>query len=122
MSPFEYIKAITDSKKNILEDEKDYNAFIVNKGLSYFHDTVLFANEMNINHQLDPKLQFEFYINSIRKRKRFSKWHKATEDEALLIVKEYYGYNNENAKYALSILSADDIEQLKMRLYKGGRK
>ena len=79
MNPFEYTTAINYSKKNIMIDdiaEKAYNPFLVNRSLSYFHDTVLAANEMNINHHIDNRLQFDFFINIVRKRKRFSKWFK----------------------------------------------
>ena len=78
-NPFQYLNAINDTKQNIMVDditEKAYNSFMVNRGLSYFKDTVIFANEMNRNHHLDSRLQFDFLINIIRKRKRFSKWIK----------------------------------------------
>lgn len=125
MSPFDYLNSINDTKKDIMVDdiaEKQYVPFMVNRGLSYFVDTVLVANEMNRNHHLDHRLQFDFCINSVRKRKRFSKWLKPHEPEALLIVKEYYGYSNEKARSALSILSDQQIEQLKQKLRQGGTK
>ena len=78
-NPFEYLTAINDTKKDVMIDdiaEKGYNAFMVNRGLSYFNDTVLFANEMNLNAHLDNRLQFDFLINIVRRRKRFSKWMK----------------------------------------------
>jgi hypothetical protein len=80
MNPFDFINAINYSKKDVMVDdltEKEYNSFIVNRSLSNFSDTVLYANEMNINHHLDARLQFDFFINIIKKRKRFSKWNKA---------------------------------------------
>ena len=125
MNPFEYLKAINESKKDIMIDdlaEKEYNSFIVNRGLSYFKDTILYANEMNRYHHLDSRLQFDFLINIIRKKKRWSKWIKASEVDNLELIKEYYGYSNEKAKSALSIMSNDQIEQLKMRMYKGGKR
>ncbi len=125
MNPFEYLKAINESKKDIMVDdlsEKEYNPFIINKGLSYFKDTVLYANEMNKNHTLDHRLQFDFLINIIRKKKRWSKWIKADEVANLELIKEYYGYSNEKAKSALSLMSNEQIEQLKMRIYKGGKR
>lgn len=124
MNPFEYINAINDTKADLMVDdiaEKQYVPFVVNRTLSYFVDTALLANEMNRYHHLDKKLQFHFLINSVRKRKRFSKWIKPQEQEALLIVKEYYGYSYEKARSALSLLSADEVEQLKHKLSKGGR-
>lgn len=125
MNPFEYLKAINESKKDIMIDdlsEKEYNPFIINKGLSYFKDTVLYANEMNKNHTLDHRLQFDFLINIIRKKKRWSKWIKADEVANLELIKEYYGYSNEKAKSALSLMSNEQIEQLKNRIYKGGKR
>ena len=124
MNPFDYLNAINMTKKDIMVDdiaEKDYNSFMVNRGLSYFADTVLYANEMNKHHQKDGRLQFDFFINIIRKKKRFSKWFKSTEDENISILKEYYGYSNEKAKSVLSLLSINQIEDLKQRIYKGGR-
>jgi hypothetical protein len=125
MNPFEYLNAINYSKEDIMKDdlaEKGYNAFMVNRGLSYFNDTILMANEMNRYHHLDSRLQFDFLINIIRKRKRFSKWIKPEESEAVEIVKEYYGYSNEKARQVLSVLTSDQINELKLRVYKGGRK
>ena len=124
MNPFDYLNAINMTKKDVMVDdiaEKDYNSFMVNRGLSYFADTVLYANEMNRNHHIDGRLQFDFFINIIRKKKRFSKWFKSTEDENISILKEYYGYSNEKAKSVLSLLSINQIEDLKQRIYKGGR-
>ena len=94
MNPFEYVNSINLSKKDIMHDdvaEKAYAPFMVNRALSYFMDTVLFANEMNVNHHLDSKLQYHFLINIIKKKKRFSKWLKPTEVENLELIKEYYG-------------------------------
>tara|TARA_B100001093_G_scaffold474579_1_gene499373 strand:- start:610 stop:999 length:390 start_codon:yes stop_codon:yes gene_type:complete len=124
MNPFEYLNAINMTKKDIMVDdiaEKEYNSFMVNRGLSYFSDTVLYANEMNKNHQVDGRLQFDFLINIIRKKKRFSKWFKHTDDESIRVIKEYYGYSNEKAKSVMSLLNKNQIEDLKNRIYKGGR-
>ena len=123
MNPFQYLSAINDTKQDIMGDdisEKQYNAFMVNRGLSYFYDTVLLANEMNQRAHLDNRLQFDFFINTIRKKKRFSKWMKAKEEDNIKVVKEYYGYSNEKARQALTILNDDNIEQLKAKVYKGG--
>tara|TARA_B110000211_G_scaffold212794_1_gene252716 strand:- start:649 stop:1026 length:378 start_codon:yes stop_codon:yes gene_type:complete len=125
MNPFEFINAINTTKKNMIVDdltEKAYNAFMVNRSLSYFQDTVLLANEMNRYHHLDSKLQFSFLINSVRKKKRFAKWAKPTNPDNLEVVKEYYGYSNEKARQVLTILSDQQIEELKLKVYKGGRK
>jgi len=125
MNPFEYLTAINDSKKDIMIDdiaEKGYNAFMVNRGLSYFQDTILFANEMNCNAHLDNRLQFDFLINIIRKRKRFSKWMKPETASDVEVVKEYYGYSNEKARQALTLLTPEQINEIKKKVYKGGRK
>ena len=125
MNPFEYLNAINNTKKDIMVDdiaEKDYNSFMVNRGLSYFNDTVLMANEMNVNHTIDNRLQFDFLINIVRKKKRFSKWIKPETVSDVEVVKEYYGYSNEKAKQALSLLTSEQIDELKKKVYKGGRK
>tara|TARA_B100001057_G_scaffold141208_1_gene140956 strand:+ start:6303 stop:6686 length:384 start_codon:yes stop_codon:yes gene_type:complete len=125
MNPFDYLNSINNTKKDIMIDdiaEKDYNAFMVNRGLSYFSDTILMANEMNINHHLESRLQFDFLINIIKKKRRFSKWLKATEIENLSIIKEYYGYSDEKAKSVLSLFGNDQINELKKRIYKGGKR
>ena len=123
MNPFEFVNAINYTKKNIMIDdvaEKAYAPYMVNRQLSYFPDTVLAANEMNRCHHVDNRLQFDFFINTIRKKKRFSKWMKAKEEDNIKVVKEYYGYSNEKARQALTILNDDNIEQLKAKVYKGG--
>ena len=125
MNPFEYLKAINETKKDIMVDdiaEKEYNPFIINRGLSFFKDTILYANEMNRYHHLDHRVQFDFFINIIRKKKRWSKWIKTSEVDNLELIKEYYGYSNEKAKSVLSLLSNEQIEQLKKRIYKGGKR
>jgi len=125
MSPFDYLNAINTTKKDIMVDdiaEKSYPSFMVNRGLSYFPDTVLFANEMNVNHHIDHRLQFDFFINIIKKKKRFSKWAKPINIENLELIKEYYGYSNEKAKSVLSLLNGEQINELKLRMYKGGKR
>jgi len=125
MNPFEYANAINYTKKNIMVDdiaEKAYNPFMINRQLSYFPDTVLAANEMNRHHHVDNRLQFDFFINIIRKRKRFSKWFKPEQISDLETVKEYYGYSNEKARQVLTLLSTEQINELKNKVAKGGRK
>lgn len=100
--------------------EKDYVPYMVNRGLSYFQDTVVIANEMNVHHDLDKKLQYEFLINIVKPRKRFSKWHKKVEDSDLDAVKEFYGYSNERASQALTILTKEQLTIIKSKLEKGG--
>jgi hypothetical protein len=125
MNPFDYVTAINYSKKDIMVDdltEKAYDSFLTNRSLSYFQDTVLLANEMNRYHHVDDRLQFDFLINMVRKRKRFSKWVKPDNIEDLEVVKEYYGYSNEKARTALALLTADQIVDLKRKVFKGGKK
>ena len=125
MNPFDYLNSINNTKKDIMVDdlaEKGYNSFMVNRGLSYFNDTVLMANEMNIHHTIDNRLQFDFLINIVRKKKRFSKWMKPETVSDVEVVKEYYGYSNEKARQALTLLTPENIDELKKKVYKGGRK
>ena len=123
----DYLNAINFDKKSLLDSDdetwtKKYPPFIVNKCLSMFYDCIAAANEMNGYHFLDKKLQFHFYINSIRKRKRFGgKWLSQAKLKNLEYVKEYYGYSNEKAKQALNILTEQQIEEIKETLNKGGR-
>jgi len=125
MTPFDFLNAINTSKKNLFEDpiaKKDYIPYIINRGLSYFPDTVLYANEMNRNSGIPEDWQFFFFLNTITKKKRFSKWHKKDADtESLSLVKEYFGYSSEKAKEALSILTEEQLIMIKEKLYKGGK-
>ena len=123
MNPFEYIKAI-NSHKDIMKDdaltEKEYTPFLVNRGLSFFQDTILQVNEMNRCHFLDKKLQFDYLLNNIRPRSRWSKWLKPDKIENLEIVKTYFGFGNEKAKDALEVLSDKQIEKIKAQFTEGG--
>jgi hypothetical protein len=127
MSPFDFINAINFTKVNLFEDPqvaKDYRKtkWLVNKGLSQFPDTVLYANEMNMHSDIPEDWQFFFLLNSIPKKRRFRKWdEKETQSESLLLVKEYFGYSSERAKEALSILTEEQITMIKEKLYKGGK-
>ena len=120
MSPFEFIKSISSSKKDIMENEKDYNAFMINRGLSYFPDTVIYANEMNKFHHLDSRLQYSFLINIVRKRNRFSKWNKSIESENINAIKKYYNYSNEKARDVLPLLSNENLNTIRGRINHGG--
>ena len=123
MGPFDFIKAINESKDVMKNDpfaEKDYIPFLVNRGLSFFQDTILQVNEMNRNHFLDNKLQFDYLINNIRPRKRWSKWLKPDKIDNLEIVKSYFGFGNEKAKEALEVLTIENIEEIKSKLAEGG--
>ena len=124
ISPFDFVNSINDTKVNIIVDkwsEEEYNPFIVNKALSFTPDTVIYANEMNSRPHLGKTLQYNFLINIVRKKKRFSKWIKKEKIEAIDVIKEYYGYNTEKARQAVSILSEKQIENIKERMFKGGK-
>jgi hypothetical protein len=127
MSPFDFINAINQSKEDLIAKsdnpelaEKIYEPFIVNRGLSFFTDTILYANEMNRLALLDKKPQFAYLLNSIRPRKRYSKWFKQEKIEKLDIVSEYFGYNKSKAKDIINILTDDQIKIIKEKLQKGG--
>ena len=104
-------------------DEAEFggNSFILNRALSMNVDTILYVNEMNVNWQLDPLLQYDYYINSLRKKKRWSKWAKATAPSSNLeLIKEYYNYNEQRAREVLDLLSESEIQKLRLKLSKGG--
>jgi len=125
MSPFDYLNSINYTKKHIMKDdidEKEYVSFMINRGLSYFSDTVSYANIMNQYHHLDKRLQYDFLINIIRQRKRFSKWIKPETSEDIEVIMEYYGYSNEKARQALPLLSSQQLQQLRQKVDKGGRR
>ena len=125
MNPFDYVNSINHTKEDIMVDdmtEKSYNSFMICRSLSYFPDTVQFANLMNRYHHLDNKLQYHFLINIIRKRKRFSKWMKPETESDIEVVKQYYGYNNQKARQVLPLLSPEQITIIKQKVSKGGRK
>ena len=122
----DYLNAINYTKEKLLDSEdemweKKYAPFIINKCIAPFPDTIMLVNEINQRHHLDKKLQFDFLINSIRSRKRFTPWVKADKLDNLEYVKEFYGYNNEKAKVALTILNDDQIATIKQKLNKGGK-
>ena len=120
----DYLYSINQSKKNILDDDPDavrkYPAYVVNRCLSSFTDTVLYANEMNKNSHLPPKMQYDFFINSVKPRKRFSPWARKDSIDYLEVVKEYYGYNDDKALQALRILTKDQLDNISYLLRKGG--
>ncbi len=128
MNPFDYINAINTTKKNLMVGtendrlaEKGYDPFLTNRALSYHNDTIGVANEMNTRHYLDKKPQFEFFINTVRPKKRFAKWVKKQKDSDVAVVKEYYGYNDIKARQALTILTDDQLTDIRIRIDKGGR-
>ena len=121
----DYLYSINQSKKNILDDDPDaarkYPAYVVNRCLSSFTDTVLYANEMNKNSHLPPKMQYDFFINSVKPRKRFSPWARKDSIDYLDVVKEYYGYNDDKALQALRILTKNQLDKITYLLRKGGK-
>ena len=122
----EYLNAINNTKENVMDTEdemweKKYPPFIVNKCIAPFTDTLILVNEINQLHHLDKKLQFDYLLNTIRPRKRYTPWMKAKKLKILEYVKEFYGYNNEKAKIALELLDEEQISAIKERLNKGGR-
>ena len=125
MSLFDHLNDINHGKKNLMREdiefhEKAYNAFMVNRGLSYFPDSVLYAQKMNENAHLDPCMQYEYLMHSIRKRKRFSKWHKAIKSDDLDLVCEVYACNKNRGRDILSLLKPEDIEAIKKMQFRGG--
>ena len=122
----DWLNSINFNKQDLIEEdpdrEKKYPAFIINKCLSGFLDTIMFANEMNLHHQLPNKLQYDFYLNSLRKKKRFSPWLRKEKIKDLDLVKQYYGYSNEKAMQALTILNKKQLDYIRERLDVGGTK
>ncbi len=122
----DYLNSINYEKKNLMvedtEAEKKYPAYVINRCLSGFIDTVMYANEMKLRFSLDNKLQYDYYLYSIRRKKRFTPWLKQEKLDDLEVVKRYYGYNNEKAKSSLKILTKEQILMLRQKLDVGGKK
>ena len=122
----DYLNSINYSKDYLMEEdplwEKNYPEYIVNRCISQHLDTIMFANEMNVCSHLDKKLQYDFFINTVRPRKRFSPWGKKQKVDNLELVKQYYGYSNEKAIQALRILTPNQIDFIRTKLNKGGKK
>src|SRR5210317_47501 len=123
----DYLNSINTTKENLLDSddpmwEKKYVPFIINKCMAPFNDTIMLVNELNMRHHLDKKLQYDFLLNSVRSKKRYAPWVKASKLKDLEYVKEYYGYTDEKAKTALSILNESQIKAIKDSLNKGGKK
>ena len=126
MKPFDYVNSINFTKKNLMRGsendelaEKGYAPYLTNKSLSYFTDTLLYANEMNKLHFLDNKLQYEFFLNSIRKKKRFAKWAKADRNDDLVMISEYYQISLSKAKEAIRILSHEQLSTIRNKMEQG---
>jgi hypothetical protein len=126
MKPFDFVNSINFTKKNLMRgsdndelSEKSYAPYLTNKSLSYFTDTLLYANEMNRMHFLDNKLQYEFFLNSIRKKKRFAKWAKADKNDDLVMVSEYYQISLSKAKEAIRLLSTEQLSTIRNKMEQG---
>jgi hypothetical protein len=122
----DWLNSINFTKENLMEEDKtskkDYAPYIINKCLSAHIECILFANEMNMNHSLDKDMQYSFYLNTLRKRKRFSPWIRKDKVQDLEYVKRYYGYSNDKAIQALKILNKTQLNFIKQRLETGGMK
>jgi hypothetical protein len=122
----DWLNSINFTKNNLIEEDpsivKEYAPYIINKCLSSQIDSIIFANEMNMNHHLDKDMQYSFYLNSLRKRKRFSPWIRKDKVKDLESVKQYYGFNNEKALQALKILNKQQLDFIRKRLETGGTK
>lgn len=123
MKPFDFLDAINVTKKDLIVDsttEKEYIPFLMNRGLSYFPDTILYANEMNQLHFLDNKPQFLFLLNTVRPRKRFSKWHKSELEESIKIISVAYNYSHAKAKQVLNLFTPEQLNIMREKQQKGG--
>lgn len=123
ITPFDWINSVQQTKEDLMVDEymeKSYNSYIVNRGLSFGADTVIYANEMNSRPHIDKRLQYDFLLNSIPAKKRFNKWIKTETVDNIDIIKEYYGYSDEKAKQALDVLTPEQISDIRNLLFKGG--
>lgn len=123
-NPFDFVKSVSYDKKDIMVDdieEKSYQPFLINKALSYHQDSVFLTNEMNIRHGVDNRLQYVFFLNTLRKRQRFSKWSKPYVSKKLDIIKDYYQISTKEAKEYATLLSEKQYRELKNSMKTGGR-
>ena len=126
VTPFDYVNSIVHKKNNMMKDtdndelaEQAYVPYVVNKGLSYFVDTLMYANEMNALSFLDSKLQYDYLLNSIRPKKRYAKWVKNDEDSDLEMIKIYFNYSTKKALQALSVLSQEEKATIREKITRG---
>ena len=118
----DWLNSVNFTKEDLSEDIKSYPPYIINRCLSGHIDCIMYANEMNMHHQLDKDMQYSFYLNTLRKRKRFSPWLRKDKVTDLECIKQYYGYSNEKALQALKILTKEQLTFIKQRLDIGGKK
>lgn len=126
MKPFDFVNSVNFTKKNMMRGtenddlaEKSYVPYLTNKALSYHTDTLLYANEMNQLHFLDNKLQYEFFLNTLRKKKRFAKWAKADNNDDIEMISQYFKYSPSKAKAALAVLTNQQLEEIRERFTRG---
>jgi hypothetical protein len=129
MNPFDFVKDASYDKKNLMRGtdnddlmERDYNPWLTNIALSYHPDSILYANLMNIHHHLDNRPQYEFYINGLRKRKRFSSWVKKEDEETLILLEKIcicYGCSKSTARTYLKLMSNEQIDDIKTTMTEG---
>ena len=127
-NPFVYAESVSYTKKNLMRGtandelaEKLYNAYLTNRSLSYHQDSILYANEMNTRSNAENKWQYEYLLNSLRKRKRYAKWVKEVPDATVEMVMEYYGYDRSKAEQALRVLTDEQLAMIEVALDKGGK-
>ncbi len=121
MNPFDIVSSVSHNKKRIIdnENEHEYSSFIINRALSYYPDTLMYAQDMNINHHISGLLQYDYYFNSLRPKKRFSKWHKKEKTETLMAVMKYYGYSYRRAIETMNTLTKDQLDHIKNTMTTG---
>lgn len=117
----DWLNSINFTKEDLSENIKDYPSFIINKCMSGHIDTIMFANEMNMAHHLSKDMQYKFYINILRKKKRFAPWLRKNNIDDISVIQKYYGYSFEKAQQALKILSTEQIDYIKSKLDLGGK-
>jgi len=126
MSPFDFVKEINHGKKNLMDEtpelEREYKQFIINRALSFNYDTILCANEMNVQNHLDSKLQFDFFLNIIRPKKRYGKWLKRENNEVLESIMKYYKCSYAKASEYATLLNDSQLDIIKQIIDTGGLK
>jgi hypothetical protein len=117
LSPFDFIKSVSNTKKDLLKDNPDngkaYKAYVINHGLSFYPDTVLIANEMNLYPEIPAESQYYYYMGAIRKGNRFSEWYKKKKDDDLDLIQKVYQVRRDVAKQYLKLLSKENLAELK---------
>ena len=127
-NPFIYVDSVSYTKQNLMRGtandelaEKGYKPYLTNRSLSYHQDSILYANEMNMRPATEFKWQYEYLLNTLRKRKRFAKWKKQEPDAAVEMIMEYFGYGRSKAEDALRVLTDEQLAMIEVALDKGGK-